>query len=209
MGDLILKWMQEIEDTTKVEWSRVKYFIIAILMFFIDLEILVGMYNRWVFETTVLTSTLLIVGYLLMQNPFNKTEKFYKEVFLWACYWIILGLFFEPYEGGIKKDKATISYYFITSGISILLIIFFSIFIDIFNKQKWFKLLIENGQNPMIAYAGINNLIIPIFYLTGMMFLLNKYAITPWLGFVKGLIITIFLTLAVSLFTKLKIIWRT
>lgn len=93
VGDLILKWMQEIEDTTKVEWSRVKYFIIAILMFFIDLEILVGMYNRWVFETTVLTSILLIVGYLLMQNPFNKTEKFYKEVFLWACYWIILGLF--------------------------------------------------------------------------------------------------------------------
>lgn len=209
VGDLILKWMQEIEDTTKVEWSRVKYFIIAILMFFIDLEILDGMYNRWVFETTVLTSILLIVGYLLMQNPFNKTEKFYKEVFLWACYWIILGLFFEPYEGGIKKDKATISYYFITSGMSILLIIFFSIFIDIFNKQKWFKLLIENGQNPMIAYAGINNLIIPIFYLTGMMFLLNKYAITPWLGFVKGLIITIFLTLAVSLFTRLKIIWRT
>lgn len=99
---------------------------------------------------------------------------------------------FEPYEGGIKKDKATISYYSITSGMSILLIIFFSIFIDIFNKQKWFKLLIENGQNPMIAYAGINNLIIPIFYLTGMMFLLNKYAITPWLGFVKGLIMTIF-----------------
>lgn len=209
VGDLILKWMREIEDTTKVEWSRVKYFIIAILMFFIDLEILVGMYNRWVFEVTVLTSILLIVGYFLMQNPLNKTEKFYKEVFLWACYWIILGLFFEPYEGGIKKDKATISYYFITSGMSILLIIFFSIFINIFNKQKWLKLLIDNGQNPMIAYAGINNLIIPIFYLTGMMFLLNKFAITPWLGFVKGLIITIFLTLAVSLFTRLKIMWRT
>jgi len=70
-------------------------------------------------------------------------------------------------------------------------------------------LLIDNGQNPMIAYAGVNNFIIPILSLTGLMKLLNMMAITPWLGFLKGLIITILLALFVSLCTRLKIFWRT
>jgi hypothetical protein len=144
-----------------------------------------------------------------MKNPNSSTERLYQELFYWAIYWLVLGLFFEPYEGGIKKDKATLSYYFVTSGLAICTIIFFSIIIDVFKKKKWVQLLIDNGQNPMIAYAGVNNFIIPILSLTGLMKLLNMMAITPWLGFLKGLIITILLALFVSLCTRLKIFWRT
>ena len=78
----------------------------------------------------------------------------------------MLGLFFEPYEGGIKKDRATMSYYFVTAGCAICLLIGFSILIDVFRRKRWVQLLIENGQNPMIAYAGINNLVIPVLALT-------------------------------------------
>ncbi len=208
-GDIILKWMKSKEEDTNKRWTNLQYIFIAFLMFFFVFELLVGLYNRWLIETTLLTFLLLILTYYLMKNATTQTEKLYKELFLWAIYWLVLGLFFEPYEGGIKKDKATMSYYFVTSGLAICTIIFFSIIIDVFKKQKWVQLLIDNGQNPMIAYAGVNNFIIPVLSLTGLMSLLNTAAVTPWLGFLKGLIITFLLALFVSLCTRLKIFWRT
>lgn len=208
-GDIILKWMKTKDEQLEKGWSYFHNIFIAFLMFFFVFELLVGLYNRWLVECTLLTFVLLVITYYLMKNPVTQTEKLYKELFIWAIYWLVLGLFFEPFEGGIKKDKATLSYYFITSGLAICTIIFFSIFIDVFKKQKWVTLLINNGQNPMIAYAGVNNFIIPILSITGLMSLLNSIAITPWLGFLKGLIITFLLSLFVSLFTKLKIYWRT
>lgn len=208
-GDLILKWMKSNDETDIKGWSKLHYIFIAFLMFFFVLELLVGLYNRWLVETTILTFILLILSYYLLKNPNTQTERLYKEIFLWAIYWIVLGLFLEPYEGGIKKDKATLSYYFITSGLAICTLIFFSIIVDVFKKQRWIQLLIDNGQNPMIAYAGVNNFIIPILFLTGLMNLLNLMAVTPWLGFLKGLIITLLLAWFVRLCTQLKIFWRT
>ena len=71
------------------------------------------------------------------------------------------------------------------------------------------NILIHNGQNPMIAYAGISNLIPPILGITYLGSLLNLMVITPWLGFLKGMIITLILGFIVSLFTKKKIFLRT
>lgn len=208
-GDIILKWMKSKDENSEKSWSNLQYIFIAFLMFFFVFELLVGLYNRWLVETTILTFLLLILVYYLMKNASTQTEKLYKELFLWAIYWLVLGLFFEPYEGGIKKDKATLSYYFVTSGLAICTLIFFSIIIDVFKKRRWIQLLIDNGQNPMIAYAGVNNFIIPILSISGLMSLLNSMAVTPWLGFLKGLIITLLLALFVSLCTRLKIFWRT
>lgn len=208
-GDILLKWMKKKDEANTQMWSNTHYIFIAFLMFFFVFELLVGLYNRWLVETTILTFVLLLITYFLMKNPVTSTEKLYQELFFWAIYWIVLGLFFEPYEGGIKKDKATVSYYFVTSGLAICTIIFFSIIIDVFKKGKWVSLLVNSGQNPMIAYAGINNFIIPILSLTGLMKLLNMISVTPWLGFLKGLIITILLSIFVSLCTKLKVFWRT
>ena len=61
----------------------------------------------------------------------------------------------------------------------------------------------------MIAYAGINNLIIPVLALTGADRLLSRLATTPWLGFWHGAIITLLLALSVGLFTKKRVFWRT
>jgi ABC-type uncharacterized transport system permease subunit len=71
------------------------------------------------------------------------------------------------------------------------------------------QLLIDNGQNPMIAYAGINNLIIPLLALTTVSPFLSSLVTSPWLGFLHGAIITLLLALSVSFFTKHKIFWRT
>ena len=85
----------------------------------------------------------------------------------------------------------------------------FTIVIDIFNKRRWLQLLIDNGQNPMIAYAGIQNLIRPLLALTMLDQLLQSITPTPWLGFLRGLFMTLLLALAVGFFARRKIFWRT
>jgi predicted acyltransferase len=208
-GEMILKWINTKSELSKSQWEKWRLISIAILMFIFVLEMLIGLFSRWVIETTLLSFALCGLTFWLMAKPSNETEKLYKELFLWGAFWLILGLFFEPYEGGIKKDKATISYYFVTSGLAICSYIFFSIIIDVFKRNRLVKLFIDNGQNPMIAYAGINNFIIPVLAVTSGINLLNSMAITPWLGFLKGLIITLLLALFVSLCTNKKIFWRT
>jgi predicted acyltransferase len=144
-----------------------------------------------------------------MSKPASGIERLFHRLFSWAIYWLVLGLFFEPYEGGIKKDRATMSYYFVTAGCAICVLIGLSILIDVFRRKRWVQLLIENGQNPMIAYAGINNLVIPVLGLTTVNKFLSSLVSSPWLGFLRGAIITLLLALSTSLFTKRKIFWRT
>jgi hypothetical protein len=61
----------------------------------------------------------------------------------------------------------------------------------------------------MIAYAGINNFITPVLAILSIDSLLTAMAVTPWLGFLKGLIVTLLMAVAVQFCTKRKIFWRT
>jgi predicted acyltransferase len=209
-GDLILQWTrQPASESGAKPWPIPRVIGIAALMFVFVIVLLVGLKSRWLVSTTLATFAMCGAGWWLLSKPENDTGKLYKNLFLWASYWLILGLFFEPYEGGIRKDKATVSYYFVTSGLAICTFIGFSIIIDVFGRRRWLQLLIDNGQNPMIAYAGINNFIIPILMLTGIFAKLSEWATTPWRGFWQGMIVTLLMAIAVSVCTRFRIFWRT
>ena len=214
-GDLLGEWMRrEEEDGVPVPsglkaWSPLRFLAIGLLMLCLTVVLVAGLNARWLVATTLTTFALCAIGWWLMSQPANATERLFHRLFNWAIYWLVLGLFFEPYEGGIKKDRATMSYYFVTTGCAICVLIGFSILVEVFRRKRWVQLLIENGENPMIAYAGINNLVIPVLGLTTMNQLLSSLASSPWLGFVRGAIVTLLLALSVSFCTKRKIFWRT
>ena len=212
-GDLILQWTRPMtvpENTSAASrWPLVKYFFILLTMIALLLVTLVGLKARWLLATTLLDCALCFVGWLLVQNPLDATERLFQKLFNWGIYWLVLGLIFEPWEGGIKKDHPTLSYYFVTSGLALCVFIIFSIVIDVLRQPSAVRLLIENGQNPMIAYAGINNFITPVLALIGADQLLTQFATTPWRGFWKGAIITLLMALTVSFLTRRKIFWRT
>ena len=212
-GDLILQWTRAMtvpENTSAApRWPLVKYIFILLTMIALLLVTLVGLKARWLLATTLLDCALCFVGWLLVQNPLDATERLFQKLFNWGIYWLVLGLIFEPWEGGIKKDHPTLSYYFVTSGLALCVFITFSIVIDVLRQPSAVRLLIENGQNPMIAYAGINNFITPVLALIGADQLLTQFATTPWRGFWKGAIITLLMALTVSFLTRRKIFWRT
>ena len=208
-GDIILEWMRTTEDEQKESWKLWRFDIIVLLMVAIALTLLVGLQTRLVGETTLATAVLCSIGWFLFFHSTSPLEKLLNNLYGWGIFWLALGLFFEPYEGGIKKDPSTMSYYFVTAGTSIFILIAFTIIIDIFKHKKWLQLLIDNGQNPMIAYVGFANLLWPIISLTGWEDTIIKYTQTPIGGFVKGVGYTLVIALVVSLFTRLKLFWRT
>jgi predicted acyltransferase len=211
-GDMILQWLRRPAPTlgTVVKsWPLAQYAMILVTMISLVLFALIGLKARWLMETAIAIFTLCLIGWMLVRDPVNETEKLFQKLFHWAIYWLVLGLILETYEGGIRKDRATVSYYFITSGLAICTLIALTILIDVWNQRRWFRLLIDNGQNPMIAYAGINNFITPVLALTGGATLLTHFATSPWRGFCKGAIITLLMALVVSFLTRRKIFWRT
>lgn len=208
-GDFLLKWMKSPkEDSTTLKSSPLKLIAAALLMIAFVLVLLTGMMSRLVVETTLLSGLMCIAGYYLLRKPLNETEKLYKTIFQWGVYWLLLGLVFEPFEGGIKKDHPTMSYYFVTTGLASFALIAFSVIIDVF-KRRWLNLLVANGQNPMVAYAGITNLLPPLLALTTLGPWMNSLTPDPWMGVLRALFETLLLGYIVSLFTRMKVFLRT
>jgi hypothetical protein len=208
-GDYLLRWIKT-ESDEKNGWSGLRLFSAAVLMFaFVFLE-LAGLKARWVFGTFIISLLLCAAGFVLLRNPRSKRESLISKLYGWGVFWLILGLLFEPYEGGIKKDPSTMSYYFVTSGLSVFVLIGFSIIIDFFKKQKLLQLLIDNGQNPMIAYVGNSNVITPVLGIFGLKPFLDKvYGSSPWVGFITAVFLVFLIALMVQFFTKRKIFLRT
>ncbi len=209
-GDMVLQWMKSPEKKKDKPWTPVRLTAIAVLMLGLIAVVVVGLYLRLVWQTAAAGAVTLAVSWLLLRKPNNSTEKLLKDLFTWGVYWLALGLLLEPYEGGIKKDSATISYFFVTSGLAVFMLIGFTVIINLLRKRWVLGLLIDNGQNPMIAYAGEGgNFIGAVFALTGLATWLTGILNTPWLGVIYGALVTLLLALAVSAFTRLKVFWRT
>ncbi len=211
VGDLLVKWLQPDGSTADQNpvWSGHRLIGITVLMVGILIICLVGLQARWLWQTTLAGFLGCAIGVILMRHPASTTERLLHTIFQWGLYWFILGLVVESYEGGIKKDHPTLSYYFVTLGLSIFLLIAFTIIIDMFKQRRWLRILIDNGQNPMIAYVGFANFIWPVLALTGLERVILSLTPTPWLGFLRAIIYTSALALMVSLFTRKRIFWRT
>jgi len=96
--------------------------IICLLLVVLNTSML---FTRQLVSNVIITITLAIVLVFLCRK--STLEGVYQNFIYIGIFLLILGLFFEPYEGGIKKDPSTYSYYFVCSGMAFLTI--FSIFL--------------------------------------------------------------------------------
>ena len=222
-GDLLQQWMRSPAPAAPEtpRWSATHLWGVAALMLLLVVAALVGLapqgvpdktlglFARWSPIACPALIALALVTLVAFRNPATATERTLRSLYLWGLYWLILGLVFEPYEAGIKKDPATMSYFFVTAGLAITTLIGLVIVIDLLDHRRWFSaLLIENGQNPMIAYVGFAHLIFPVMALTGIASLLDKVFTGPALGMTRGVLQTLLLAVVVSLFTRAKFFWR-
>ncbi len=207
-GDLILQWTQSLEELEEPQESRTqqRLWLIVLSMLMLCLVLLVGLQSRAVLITTGIGGAIGTASWLLFAPLQGSTGKLIKQLFQWGLYWLALGLCFEPFQGGIHKDPSTYSYYFVTVAIALFLLIALTILINAFQWRP--QLLINNGQNPMVAYVAFANLLWPILQLTGLEDMIIEVTNTPVMGVVKGIVYTLPIALLTSYFTRIKFFWR-
>jgi len=211
-GDLIYHWLEarQEEGGSQNYWKPQRFLIITIVMFSLNIVVLIGLQGRYVVPTILAVLGIGLVGFIFCQNPRSVTEKFIYNLYQWGFYWLILGLCFEPYQGGIKKDPATMSYLFITTGLAIAFLIGLTILMEVFPLKRFFLLFIDNGINPMLGYMLFANLIWPILILNDWeKTIIEMTSVNPIKGFLRGFVYTFILGCLVSLLTRLKFILRT
>lgn len=212
VGDLLCRWIEyhSPEDDRYSHWNNRRYFCIMVLMFTINLVLLVGLQARWVWQTNLVVFVLCLSGLVFLQKPGNVTENLLNRLYEWGFYWVVLGLLFEPYQGGIKKDSATMSYFFVTTGMAIFMLIGLTIIIDVFHHKRWLQLFIDNGVNPMIGYVGFANIVWPILVLNNWEpVIIEMTATDPFMGFLRGFGYTAIVAVIVMVFTRFKLFLRT
>ena len=162
-----------------------------------------GFFNRSL-ELTLL-SCLLAVSFFYYRQKWKKkvsTDKnkiFYVGIFILFC-----GLFMEPFQGGIKKDPSTLSYFFISSGIAFIWV--YSFMKMETSKISFFLLPIQSiGKNALMAYFMAGFLLMPLFNVSGLGDIFGQSTL---ILLFRAFIITIILGAIIHYCTKRGLFWK-
>ncbi|MEX2177914.1 MAG: DUF5009 domain-containing protein [Gemmatimonadaceae bacterium] len=152
-GDVVLRWMQSADTGAVSTWNGGRLALLAALATAFTPLIVVGTYNREVQLTTQLCLAMIIAGLFVTARPIAPTERMLRSLFMWGAVWLTLGLFMEPFQGGIKKVPETLSYFFVVAGITTMLLVALTALVDGLNRRRWVSALIDVGHNPLMAYV--------------------------------------------------------
>lgn len=208
-GTFAGEWMmQYVNDDKKQQLiPKVQESILALLSCFLLLFNLYALFTRQLFLNLLLSGIgAAFILYLLRNLP---SQHIYQRFAKAGSYLLLLGLFFEAYEGGIKKDPSTYSYYFVTAGLAFYMLLLFTVM----SRRKYFNSLVyyfsANGKNPMVAYVAGNLLLLPLLHLTHTKQYLDMLQSNAWMGFLKGIIFTGIVSVITLFFVKRKWYWKT
>jgi predicted acyltransferase len=208
-GDLVVRWMRE-PATSAVEpagWGRGRILLLALLAAAFTPIAVIGLYNRWVPETTQLTVALIIGGAFLVHAPRTSGERLLRQLFLWAGAWLLFGLLLDPAEGGIAKVPDTLSYFFTVSGLTMMLLVCLSALVDLLGRTGFARPMIEVGQNPMLCYVLFTVLLNSIFELIAP--LRTVLRASPGEAILRSLLTVILVVIIVQAMTRRRVFWRT
>jgi predicted acyltransferase len=173
-----------------------------------------GLFSRQVQLNLVFSLLMLAALFFLIQKKGSTLSAFIQKSAKAGAYLLLLGLTFETLQGGIKKDNATLSYFFVTAGLAFFLLIAFDLLknaallsnpqYSFVNRTPFLRrgmkgLLAERGvffylktmgQNPMLAYVAGSLCLTPILMLSHLDTYWGLLNISAPLGFLKGVIYT-------------------
>ena len=134
-----------------------------------------------------------------------------RNIMTWMGYFgfafMLVGILFDPIDGGITKDHCNLAYMLTTTGMTALTGAFVLAL-----ELKWHikgRGLSGCGQNPMLAYTVTNFFVGPILAICGIGAWLNSICVgSPFWGIVRGLVYTLLMVAVTCFFTKKKLFWR-
>ena len=141
--------------------------------------------------------------------PASPTLHFWQRLSSAGAYLLLLGLCFESYEGGIRKDDVTLSYLFVTCGLAFYALLLLTVVCDHWHV-RWLCAPLEMvGKNPMVAYVSASMVIIPVLILTHIYPYIDALSSQPLTGFLKGVLLTALCMALTAWFTHKRWFWKT
>lgn len=210
LGELLLKYAHDKSATSTLGGSKRKYYLLGSLSVIFVIFNLYTLYTRKLHLNLAGNALLALIGFWLFRISELKGNGLYKSIFGWGVFFVALGLFFEPFEGGIKKDPSSFSYWLLTSGLSFVFYIGCDLLTRMLKNNPIWMALIKSGQNPMIAYVTNSFFLIPILGLTHVLPLFDQLReIHDSLGIVKAIVLTSLVVLVTKFCTDRRWFWKT
>jgi predicted acyltransferase len=207
-GEYLYEWINSDVETVS-ENKTTNAYSIAFISLALIISNVVFLFTRQLELNLLVTIVLLVISYFIIKSNSSSFGAFWKKLFSIGAYCLILGLVLEAYEGGIRKDGSTYSYYFVTSGLAFFAVIFLSVICDYFKCVKSTQFLVLSGQNPMIAYVATALIVMPVLTLVSVTDYFDIFSQGPFMGFLKGVLLTTLAILITMFFSKRKWFWRT
>jgi hypothetical protein len=210
LGDALYQRIRQKEtQNANIPDRRWHYLLMAAALLAVVIN-LVGLYHRWTLGNFLFNTLLGGLMLYIAIRPRFRIDPLLKPMILWSVFWVILGLVLEPYEGGIKKDHATLSYFFVTAGISGYVLMAFRILFNDINRSYLFHFIQSIGKNPMVGYVAVAYAVAPLLALLQVLPFINEWHQQwSWLGVARGLLLTTLMILVTHWTVKRKLFWKT
>lgn len=207
-GDLIVRWLARRSRSDAPERSG-RVYAAAVLVALLFAGNLWCLFARCLVANLGLTLVLGAAAWWLLCNPRSAAERLLCRLFSTGFFWLLLGLALESFEGGVKKDPATLSYFFITAGLASHILLIATVLLDYARLSAC--LLVRCGQNPMIAYTAVGYVVTPLLTFV------DRVVPLPWLwgrcgpvmGVGRSVIVTLLMIFFTAAFSRRKLFWRT
>ncbi|MBR2049288.1 MAG: DUF5009 domain-containing protein [Rikenellaceae bacterium] len=166
-----------------------------------------GLFVREVATTVAVTLVLCAVVGVVLANLRTTEQPLLKALFALGVVLFIIGLVAEPMEGGIKKDHATVSYFFVTGGLASF-VLTAALALEIRFGVR-LRALEACGANPMFAYTASGYLLTPILTLTSLSVVIDRVAnMGPWWAFGRGVLFALLVIAVTYPFTRKNYFWK-
>lgn len=146
--------------------------------------------------------------HLLIHKNHLPNKPLLQKLTAAGTYCLLLGLFFEAYEGGIKKIFLLIVIILLLADLHFCTN-FLAVLPAISVGKPIHRFFVLTGQNPMMAYVSGTLLLLPIMKITGLYAYWSAMNNNIFMGCMKGIIYTLFVCLFTFPFTKKGLVWKT
>ena len=198
-GDMLQKDSRS-ESNTEIGTYHMIAGVIALAAMLVQLW---GLFTRHILSDFIISAVLGAAFVVLTW----KRRNIVSALGYFGFAFMLIGIIFDPIDGGITKDHCNLAYLLTTTGMTALTGAFVLAL-----ELKWDikgRGLSGCGQNPMLAYGVTNFFTGPILAMIGVGVWLDTMSLgSPFWGVVRGLVYTLLMVAVTCFFTNKKLFWR-